>query len=54
MKVDKDGNVIVDNVQPLHDLGEYLRKDFDTVAQETAEILSKGDDDDEMAYKLGY
>lgn len=54
MKVDENGNVIVDNVQPLQDIGAYLHEDFDTVAQNVAEELSKGDDDDEMAYNLNY
>lgn len=54
MKVDKNGNVIVDNVQPLQDIGAYLHEDFDKVAQNVAEELSRGDDDDEMAYNLNY
>lgn len=54
MQIDDNGNVIVDNVQPLLDMGQYLHKDFDAVAQEVAEEMSKGDDDDEMAYKLNY
>lgn len=54
MKVDENGNVIVDNVQPLQDIGVYLHEDFDTVAQDVAEELSRGDDDDEMAYNLNY
>lgn len=54
MKVDENGNVIVDNVQPLQDIGAYLHEDFDKVAQNVAEELSRGDDDDEMAYNLNY
>lgn len=54
MKVDENGNVIVDNVQPLQNIGAYLHEDFDKVAQDVAEELSRGDDDDEMAYNLNY
>lgn len=54
MKVDKDGNVIVDAVQPLQDINNYFHQDFDDVAHDMAEQLSKGDEDDEMAERLGY
>ena len=54
MKVDENGNVTVEYVQLLQDIGAYLHEDFDKVAQDVAEELSRGDDDDEMSYNLNY
>lgn len=54
MRVDENGNIIVDAVKPLENLGDYAHKDFDDIAHQLSDELNKGDDDDEMAYKLGY
>lgn len=54
MIIDASGNVLVDNPQPLQDLGEYLNHDYDDVAHKIEDTLSKGDEDDEMAYNFGY
>lgn len=54
MTVDAEGNVVVDNAQPLQGLNSYFHRDFDDVAHTLAETLSKGDEDEEMAYKLNY
>ena len=52
--VDENGNIIVDAVKPLENLGDYAHKDFDDIAHQLSDELNKGDDDDEMAYKFGY
>ena len=54
MYIDSDGNIKVTDTKPLNDINQYFHDDFDTVAHNLANELSKGDENEEMAEKLGY
>ena len=54
MIVDASGNVIVGEIQPLKDLGDYFAEDYDDVAHTLEAELSKGDEDEDMANLLNY